>query len=142
MRPVPQERPLRQERPLPQGRPLPRERPRRPALRHALPAAPGFRDEGGATVLELQKPRLPPTQTPLSVDVLPSTMRPSLVRGAGWLRGACARFGVCCACAPILEPPTTATDAMSAIRIRSFMRRIVTPPCPAEIAAIARFTAC
>ena len=36
-------------------------------------------------MLALQKPSPPPTQTPLIVAVLPSTMRPSAVRGAGWL---------------------------------------------------------
>ena len=59
--------------------------PMAPAPPAAPAVAPGLSDAGAATVLELQKPRLPPIHTPFTVFVLPSTTRPSAVRGAGWL---------------------------------------------------------
>ena len=55
--------------------------------------APGLSDAGAATVLELQKPRLPPIQTPFSVVGVAEHDVPVGVRGAGWfasgLRAAC-----------------------------------------------------
>src|SRR5688572_19130285 len=66
-----------------------------PAPRPAAP--PPFSDVGAATRFELQKPRLPPTQTPFRVVVLPIMIRPSALRGAGSLasraRASCCR---CC----------------------------------------------
>jgi hypothetical protein len=75
---------------VPRTQVLPHE-PRRPGP----PVAPGFSDAGAATVLELQKPRLPPIHTPFSVAVLPTTICPSASRGAGWLTGRLDRLGAC-----------------------------------------------